>query len=249
MSFQTLKMKDPAEGYRVSKGDFPDLPMRMLIIGKSQLAGKTSLIGNFFLRPYDDTDVGAKDCYMKDFPGRNIYIVCPSTELDGKWGNIIKDKKIPDGNIFRHYDEQELTQLYGKLENDFNEAVGGGRKPEQTVVILDDCSFSGALKDKMHGVLTRIACNGRHCLVSMVITAQKYSQVLTTLRENTTAALFFECSNKQLDLIIEDHATIAKKDFIKMFRASTYERHTYMVVNYSNPPDRRYLNSNFAPIK
>ncbi len=246
--FESLKMQDAAENYRVSKGDFFDLPMRVLIIGKSQLSGKTNMLGNLLLRPYDASDKGGKDCYMKDFVGRNIYIVCPSTTLDTKWHNIIRDKKIPDANVYTHYDEEELTNLYERLEENFHTSVALGTKPEHTLIILDDCSFSGSLKDKMYGILTRIACNGRHVLISMMITAQKYSQVLTTIRENSTGNIFFECSNKQLDLVMEDHANMPKKEFIKKFRDTTRERHSFMVVNYSNPPERRFLNKNFEPI-
>ena len=248
MAFSTLKMHDRHEGYRVKKGKFFDLPMRLLLIGKSQLAGKTNLVGNLILRPYDQTDVSGKDCYANNFPGRNIYIVCPSTDLDSKWQTIIRDKNIPFGNVYTKYDEDDMTALYDRLVADFHESVGAGREPEHTLLILDDCSFSGALKDKMFGILTKIACNGRHANISMIVTAQKYSAVQTTIRENATGCIFFECSNKQLDLIMEDHCNIPKKDFIRMFRDATKEKHTYMVINYSNDPDDRIMDCTFTPI-
>jgi hypothetical protein len=246
--FNCLKMNDAVEDYRVSKENMFDLPMKLLIVGKSQLSGKTNLVSNLALRPWDNNDKTGRECYMNDFLPYNIYVVCPSTGLDPKWAQILKLKQIPDGNLYTSYNEEELDQLYEKLVNDYREAVDAGRKPTHKLIIMDDCSFSGALKDKISGVLTRIFCNGRHALISVWCTAQKYSQILTTARENATGLILYECSNKQLDLIMEDHCSIPKKDFIKIFRETTKERHSYMAINYSNHVDNRFLDSTFKPI-
>ena len=58
-----LKMHDSAEDNRVHKEDTFDLPMRLLIIGKSQLSGKTNLVGNLVLRPYGGDDTSGKQMY------------------------------------------------------------------------------------------------------------------------------------------------------------------------------------------
>lgn len=246
--FETLKMKDAAESYRVHKGLLPDLPMRMLIVGKSQISGKTNLCGNLMLRPYDETDKAGKDLYMNDFKGENIYVICPSTNLDTKWMNIVKDKRIPEQNIIREFDEEVMNTLYESLEEEFHTAVDEGRKPDHKLIIMDDISFDGSLKSKMHGSVARLACNSRHLLVSVIILAQKYSDVLTTFRENMSCGIFFECSQKQLDLIADDHSLQSKRDFTKMFRETTKEPHSWLCVNYSNPREQRFLNHHFEPI-
>ena len=48
---EILKMVDSAEGNRVHKRSTFDLPMRLLIVGRSQLSGKTNAIGSTILRP------------------------------------------------------------------------------------------------------------------------------------------------------------------------------------------------------
>jgi hypothetical protein len=249
MALNILAMKDPHVDMRVSKKDTFDLPMRMVVIGKSQLSGKSTLISNLLLRPWSSDDVGGQQFYKGDFKGEDIYIVCPSFDIDAKWAMIAKGKEIPDTNIWREYDEMALELWYNRISDQFERDVAEEKTPKHTLLVLDDCSFDGSLKAKMNGVLTRIACNGRHILISLICTSQKYSSVSTTIRENATGVIMFECSNKQLELFSEDHCNINKKRFEQMFRDTTREKHTFMVVNYSNSPDKRFQDSSFQPIK
>jgi hypothetical protein len=243
-----IAMKDSHVDLRIPKEDMFDLPMRVCIVGKSQLSGKSTMIGNLVLRPFDLTDDSGEQMYKNDFKGKDIYIVCPSFDLDEKMHSIAKGKMIPEGNIYREYNEEQLMELYNRVESNFNEAVENGRKPVHSLIILDDCAFAGSLKDKMNGVLTKIACNGRHILMSMVLSAQRYTQVSTVIRENVTGAIFFEATNKQLELISEDHCSTNKKLWEAAFRKCTQEKHGFFVVNYSNPIERRFQNSNFETV-
>lgn len=244
-----IRMKDDAEDLRVHKQTLFDLPMRLLVIGKSQYSGKTNLCGNLLLRPYGSTDdeIG-QQMYRYDFKGKNTYIICPSTAVDTKWQSIIDGKKIPEHNIYHKYDEDEMDSLYERLSNQFHEEKNSGRKPEHKLVIMDDVSWSGDLKGKMHGVINKFACNGRHFLISWIITSQKYTDVATTLRENMTGGFFFSCSQKQLELIYNDIGMSSKNEFCKKFREVTNEKHSFMVLNHSNPPETRFMNHNFEAI-
>tara|TARA_R110000823_G_scaffold273541_3_gene392588 strand:- start:50 stop:841 length:792 start_codon:yes stop_codon:yes gene_type:complete len=245
---EILKMVDSAEGNRVHKRSAFDLPMRLLIVGKSQLSGKTNCIGSLIMRPYDETDITGEQFYKNDFEGDNIHIVCPSTLVDHKWMSIIRGKKIPPENIFDKYDEQQLTDLYSRLEEQYYEALDKGEKPKHKLVILDDCSFGGSLKDKMNGVIARFACNSRHILVSLIVSSQKHSDILTTLRENASGMILYGCSNKQAELIYNDVGEKPKKEFMQDFRNATSKKYSFMVVNYSNDPDERFLDSNFQKL-
>lgn len=242
-----IKMQDSATNYRVRKEGSFDLPLRLLIVGKSQQSGKSNLIGNLLLRPINESDVDGKLFYRNEF--QQIYVVNPSIDIDSKWKSIVDGRDIPEQNIYRKYDEEELEQLYNRLEQQFQEYVADGKKPPHVLLILDDCAFAGSLKDKMAGVLAKIACNGRHILLSIIVTAQKYSQINTVIRENCTGAIFFESSNKQADLIYEDFGTMSRKEFDHMFREATKERHSFMVVNFSNDSSQRFQNCAFEPIR
>jgi len=85
--------------------------------------------------------------------------------------------------------------------------------------------------------------------LSIIVTAQKYTDIPTSSRENMTGGIFFSCSEKQLDLITDDICYISnKKLFKKSFRNLTNIKHGFMVVDFSKPIDKRYLDSNFKPI-
>jgi hypothetical protein len=111
-------------------------------------------------------------------------------------------------------------------------------------------SFSGVFKKKINGVISKIYSNGRHINLSVISTSQKYSDLSTSSRENCSGSIFFNCSNKQMDLIESDHNILldGKKPFQKMFRKTLEEPHSFLVVNYSNNKDSRYLDKNFNPV-
>ena len=114
---------------------------------------------------------------------------------------------------------------------------------------MDDISYSGDLKSKVHGAVAKLFMNGRHLLISSIVLAQKYSDILTGARENCTGCILFTCSNKQAELIYNDHGTVEKRLFMSAFRKTTQLPHSFMVINYSNGADRRFLDGTFNPIE
>jgi hypothetical protein len=233
------KVNDKAEKHYL-KHELFDVPFRLLIVGKSQLSGKSNFIVNLMLRP---------DMYGKVFEGEDIYIVSASIDVDKKLQIFIEMKDIPPQNLFHKYNEEELMILYQQIEEEYKKAVSEEKAPKNKIIIFDDISFNGDLKKKQHGVINKIFSNGRHINLSTIVTAQKYSDILTAARENASASVFFNCSSKQLELIEMDHNyTNSKKQFFKMFRDSMQEKHDFFVVNYSNPKEQMYLNSSFEPI-
>jgi hypothetical protein len=234
------KVKDEAETYYTKKDIIFDIPFRLLIVGKSQLSGKSNILVNLLLRD---------EFYNKDFDGENIFLVSPSITNDEKLKNIIKVKEIPEENLFLEYDEDVLKQLYQMLQDEYEEAKANGEKPQNKLIIFDDMSYNGALKSKQHGIINKIMSNGRHINLSSIQTSQKYSDLLTSSRENANGAIFFNCSNKQLELIEADHNYLgSKKEFMNMFRNVMNEKHSFLVVNYTNPKEQRYLDKNFDVI-
>ena len=236
-----LPMKDTFDSYRETFSDMFDLPMRTLIVGKSDLTGKTTYIGNLILR---DT------YYRKLFKGANIYIVCTSMDFDEKWQTIVEMKKIPEENIMRKFDEDKLRSIYNKLKNEYIEAVSNGEKPVHSLIIFDDCT-SGELKSKKGGVLDDIAQIGRHALISFILTVQKYTSISTLCREQCNGAVLFFCTPKQRDLIGEDHNYLEdKKDFATMLRKHTSAKHHHLIVKYGGETEKNvtYFNRDWEPI-
>lgn len=238
---QIYKVRDKAEGFYTKKDTIFDLPMRLLVVGKSQLSGKSNLLTNLILRD---------EFYNADFKGDDIYIVSPSIHTDDKLIKLVDVKDIPEHNLMSSFDEEVISELYKNLEEEYRDAVNDGDKPTNKLIVFDDCSYSGSLKSRAKGsIVPKIFSNGRHINVSVICTSQKYSDISTSARENCNGAIFFNCSNKQLELIEADHNyTGTKKDFMKLFRDNIGTKHSFVVVNYTNEKDSRYLNEYFEKI-
>jgi len=239
---ETHAMRRAGEGHMMKHRLF-NLPMRLLIVGASQRSGKTNRVANLLLKK---PPAG----YRGLFEGENIYIVSPSANTDAKIKTIIEQLEIPDSNVFLEYDEDTLMALYDILEDEFNASVARDETPPRTLIFLDDMSFSGALKAHQHGAISKFFCNGRHINLSTIVTSQKYSDIATVCRENCTACLLFSCSDKQLDLVVDDHNyTGDKKKLRDMFRKCTNERHCAFIVNYDNTlGDGLYMNDKYMPV-
>jgi hypothetical protein len=241
------RMKDSSVDYRVKKDRMFDLPMRLLIVGKSMLSGKSNYFCNLLSRPFDARDKEGAEMYRNDFKPENIYIVCPSTDLDDKISTLVRDLNVPATNIFPAYDEAEMNELYDNLQAQFQREKEQ-KKITQKLIIFDDVSYSGDLKKAKNGAIARIFMNGRHLACSCIVTAQKYSDIPTSARENATGLVLFECSRKQLELIADDHAPTDKKTFFRKFEEVTSHPHSPFIINYSNPRSERFMNSEYEPI-
>jgi hypothetical protein len=242
VKYEILKVRDKCDNYYTTVPGLFDVPFRILINGKSQLSGKTTIILNLLANP----EFG----YDKMFKGENIYIIS-NNKLDNKLKMLSDRLEIPDDQCTT-FDEDYLETLYGQLEDEFMEETSGGGKPENRLIIMDDCGYSNSLKNKQAGIISRLICNGRHINLSQIFTSQKYTQCSTTLRTNITGAILFGTSQKEVDLIAEDMNYFEnKKTFIKMFRDATKTPRSFLVVNYSKglSAETLYYNSEFQPIR
>ena len=114
--------------------------------------------------------------------------------------------------------------------------------------VIDDVAFSGGLKEsERKGTLSRIFCNGRHVNLSVIVTAQKHSQLSTTMRSNASGAILFNNSMNEVEAMAQDFNYLdSKKEFVKLFREATKGRNQFLVVNFTE--DAIYQNSEFKPL-
>ena len=246
-----LKLNKPDDPDAVIQKPMWNLPFRLLVVGKSLISGKTNAISNLLLRPYNNDDVIGQMFYRKDFKAEHIYLVCKTADLDDTWKVIIKEKGIPLENVSYSYDEEKLQAFYNNLEANFHEAKEKGEQPPHVLICFDDMSFGGQLKHRNFGVITQMFCNGRHLRLSVIITAQKFSHILTDCRENMSGAIFFGCTNKQLALIEEDINQLdTKKAFFQMFKEATKEKHSSLFVRFDDglDPGKMYYDQNGDPL-
>ena len=240
-SYKILKVRDKNDSYYTPVDRLFDLPFRLLINGKSQLSGKTTIILNLLLNPTFG--------YDKMFDGDDIHIIS-NNKLDNKLAMMADKLDIPEENR-QEFDEDYLEILYEDIEEEFLEDTSESRKPKNKLIIFDDCGYSGSLKSYSKGnIVDKMICNGRHLNLSQIYTSQRFSQCSTCLRTNLTGAIMFSTSMKELELIAEDfNYMTTKKEFIKIFRETTAKPREFMVINFSNPPAEMYLNTMFEPIK
>ena len=122
------------------------------------------------------------------------------------------------------------------------------RKQNKPVVVID-VGYSGNLKNKSFGIISKLVANGRHLNLSQIYTSQRFSMISTTVRSNITGAILFSTSAKELDLITDDFNYLEnKKEFVKMFRNYTSEPRSFLVINFTNK-DGLYMDSQFQTIK
>jgi len=239
--YDMLKVRDISDSYYTKVPDLFDLPFKLLVTSKSQYGcGKTTIVANLL--------ANEKFPYYKLFDGDDIYIVS-NNELDNKLELLSKRLRIPEENRM-HYDEEMLEVLYEQLEDEFMESKDEGEKPTNKLIIFDDCGYSGDLKNKNYGIVSKIISNGRHCLISSIFNVQKFTQASTTLRTNASGMIIGGVSSKELDLIAEDINMLPRKqDFINMFREHTKGKRDFFVYNITGEDGKIYYDKNFNPIE
>ena len=231
-----LKVKDDSDKFHKAMPTF-DIPFKLLINGKSQLSGKTTIVLNLLLNPQFG--------YSNKFDGEDIYIISDN-KLDNKLKMLAEYKEIPDTNIMG-YDENVLDMLYDTLEEAFMEEKEEGNIKNR-IIIFDDVGYSGNLKNKNFGIISKLVANGRHLNLSQIYTSQRFTMLSTTVRSNITGAILFNTPAKELELIAEDFNYLDnKKDFIEMFRRETKEPRSFLVVNFTNKGGL-YMDKDFKTI-
>lgn len=228
-----LKCRDAYDGLKVPKGDMlPSLPTKIAIIGKSALSGKSTLVSNIINRP---------EFYGNDFDGDNIYLVSGSITSDEKIKNIIKFKKIPEDNIFKTLNDDVLELIMLMIKTKYEEAEDDDKKPPHSLVVMDDIAYSKALSKRTGNErLSELFCNYRHFLCSIIVTAQKATQLARVIRVNTIMYLIFSQPLNELESIMGDVCYIEKKQFRKLFMENTKNKHDVFIINLDAPLKNRY---------
>ena len=234
-----LKVKDKSDSYYTKMDKLFDLPLRLLVSGRSQLSGKGTFILNLFRTSF----------YGKYFDGQDIIYVTDN-QVDNKVKLLQKYKEIPDENIIP-YDDGVLNEIYDDIEEQFIEAVSNGEKPKNKIIIFDDVGYSSSLKrGGESGIMKKLISNGRHLNLSQIYSVQSYKMAMTEIRNQITGAILFSTSLKELELISDDMNYLEdKKKFIKMFRKYTGKsKHSFLVVNFTNNQGELYMDDEFKPI-
>ena len=110
--FTMLKVKNAGDKHYTEKEQIFDLPMKLLISGRSQLSGKSTIILNLLL---------LDQWYNKDFKGDHIWLISPSVKVDQKLKTLIEEKEIPPMNILRLW--ERCSDLHPRFRRDHQVAT------------------------------------------------------------------------------------------------------------------------------
>jgi len=82
-----------------------------------------------------------------------------------------------------------------------------------------------------------------------LVTTQYYSQILPAIRANISFAILYQCSQKNLEQIVDEHNFFHKRNmFVNMFRTNVKDKRDFIVVNYDNKIENLYLDKDFNSI-
>jgi hypothetical protein len=233
-------VKDKNEKKVVKKENIFDLTFRLLLVGKSQSGKGVVGTANLLLLP---------EFYANDFKGENIFIFSKSLDYDTKTKILIKQKKIPNENLFKGLEDEELAAVIDFCEEQYLEAEEDGEPLPQFLVILDDVMENLKQKDK-NSAVNELFIRGRHINISTMVFLQYYSRLPAVSRLNSTGLIIFELPKKQIDYIADEHNYLDnRKEFHALYKAATREKHSFFVINYSNDREHRYLNKHFELIE
>jgi len=235
-----LQVKDKSNSNIIKKDIIPSLPSRCIISARSGL-GKSNLLINIILRD---------NFYNKDIDGNDIYIISGSLNGDDKLKKLIRNKDIPNSNLFDDYEPEELNILYDYLVEDYNEKTENKEKVSPKLIILDDIGYKNLMKgNAKNSPIDKIFCNGRKFNISVMLLVQRITQVNTTCRSNSNSVFFFEPNKKEIDILEADFNYLgSRKEFFKMVNDNIQDKHDFIFINLDKPGKNKYFNSKFEPI-
>jgi len=233
-----LRMKDKSDDYVIHKNDLDNVPTRLIISGKSGV-GKTNIIGSLLL---------LKENYGGIYKGSNIYIFSPMRN-DFKMQKIIEILEVDANNIYEEYNDEILNNIYDEIVDKFEEKISEKKKPEPSLILLDDIVFSGVAA-KRFSAINRVFFNIRKHLGSIYISTQKWSMCATSQRSNASSIIFFNTNQKEKELFESDANYLgSKKAFFKMMEDNLVNKRDFIYVDFSQDEVKNmYKNKDFETI-
>lgn len=190
------------------------------IVGKRN-SGKSHLLLQLLI---------SKDGFKDKFD--HVYLINPTYKYDEKY-HVIKFTEVYDS-----FSNELVDELIVKFEE---------KDPEENVLlILDDCVCEDNFKKNQSDTpLNRLAVNGRHLGVSMIILSQKYNAISSYIRSQLDYILLFETKNQtEIRTLYEEFGEGSSKEFLDYLTKVFTKRHDVFIID--NIKGAYY--KNFIPI-
>jgi len=163
--------------------------------------------------------------YLKSIKHKfdEIIVYLGAKDATNTFLDMAEKGKKPVIKILYTYVEQDLRNYYKRLEDTQIKLVENKQPPKNILIVADDIlTFPQFMKANRSqpSILEEISANYRHVNISMIITSQKYMQVIPSLR-SLNFKYMFVCSLGKSDIqkIGEEHENMYfdKKDIEKIF--------------------------------
>ena len=178
----------------------------------------------------------------------NIFDVPFRVLLTAKSGmgktTVITNLILNPNFYFKDFDGDDIYIISPSLNNDEKLMVIAEEKE------IPDSNLMNEYDESIVKAISRIACNGRHINLNLIVCVQAYSQASPVLRQNINGLIIFDTSKKNLDDIASENNFVFNKDseFIACFRDNVKSKRDFMVINYTNEKKEMLLDKNFEPI-
>jgi len=197
----------------------PSHPSRMLLVGASQLSGKSTVLFSLLSKRFP---------YFTFYGSDNIYVICPTIRHDHRWRNF----KIKTSNISEEWSMDFIEKVQEKVEK--------SKRP--SLLICDDViPLQGTKKDNapFEAIFTR----GRHYGenrktgggLAIWVTTQYYKALSPTVRGNCSNLCLWLASDAEAMKMYEEHSNgLTKNDWMYIYKYAVLKEHSFLHINYSN---------------
>ena len=151
-------------------------------------------------------------------------IVMSSTAFNGHYAQY-----LPKECIFPNFDEDKINQLFERQKKILSEQKN---KPENILLILDDVVSQTTFKSS---VFQRIACEGRHYLITVFITSQHWCKIPPIIRVNCDYIAILGPQTKTVQQMIFDEFGMNNyekiNDFMQRLKLCTEKYGIFVIDN------------------
>lgn len=216
-----------------TKSPLPLKPCNYALIARKG-QGKTTLLLNLLMKK--------ESPWYKHFD--LIFVISPTALSDDKMAPLLDD--IGD-QFYDTLSNEVLEDIIAKTEayTERLERKNKRGKPNY-LIVYDDCIHM--IKSKNASLVTKLATQNRHMLLTNVYLLQKWNTYLPTLiRSNLDCVSFFHTDNKaELDSFIKEIGTDEYK-LMKLYEFATAEPYSFLHINMYSQPIRYFRR--FDPIE
>ena len=171
--------------------------------------GKTSLLTSLL-----------KTVFKKCF--ESIYVFMPSNSRESI-ENDIYGKNLPPQQLFDTLTRDNLTQVYGEIQDNSKEKYN-------SLIIIDD--FQVSLKDpEIIKVLQKIICKIRHLRTTIFLLQQNFQALAKPLRELTSNILCFNIGKSQLEKVFDECIQMDKDKYQQLIDVCFKDPHDWILIN------------------